>query len=247
MIDQKKRSTKLLGSSGRRRIWLMRHGHVAYAAEGAVVANPDLVPLSERGRRQAAAAGAYLKALGISSFDRVVSSNLPRTAETAKLVMAGIGQKGGPEQWPELREIKGGGSSWGPVAEIPRALAAFAQHAVTPQTRWMGGESVAEAAARILPALERLRGERDWDCALLVLHNLVNVVILSHVLTGGSTYLGRLEQNFGCINALDVGHEGHDWIVRAVNICPEPAHYERTRDHSLEIMAEQARERGKHG
>jgi probable phosphoglycerate mutase len=225
----------------RRRIWLMRHGHVVYGDRtGKVVDNPDLVPLSERGRAQAAAAGQYLKALGINRFDRIISSNLTRTVQTTQCVLAELGISAEPEQWPELREIKGGAGSWGPPEEIPGKLVSFAQHAVAPQERWMGGESVGELQTRVLGALDRLRADTSWDSALLVLHNIVNIVILSHVLTGGATYLGRLEQNFACINALDVGPDGHDWIVRAVNICAEPRHYERTRHHSLELMAEDA-------
>jgi probable phosphoglycerate mutase len=231
----------------RRRIYLMRHGHVVYGdRSGEVVANPDLVPLSERGREQATAAGRYLKAAGVTRFDRVVSSNLTRSVETAEGVLAEIGQQAAPEQWPDLREIRGAGGSWGAPDEIANRLRSFAQPAVHPETRWMEGESVGDAQARILPAVARLRDASDWDVALVVLHNLVNTVILSHVLTGTHTFLGRLEQNFGCINALDVGAEPRDWIVRAINICPDPVHYQRTRQHSLEIMADQAARRGGH-
>ena len=102
---------------------------------------------------------------------------------------------------------------------------------------------IAHGGEAILPALEQLRADASWETALLALHNMVNVVILSHAITGGRAYLGSLEQNFGCVNVLDVGLSGHDWIVRALNICPEPTHYERTRSHSLEIMAEQAARR----
>ena len=229
----------------RRRIYLLRHGHVRYAdRSGTLVADPDQVPLSEKGREQADAAGRYLKSIGVARFDKVVASTLPRTIETATRALTAHGQGGAPEQWLDLREIKGGhgpnGNRWSQPAEIPGILAAFAGSNVPLHTRWMGGETAGDACARILPALERLRADTSWETALLALHNMVNVVILSHVITGGHAYLGTLEQNFGCVNVLDVGPSGHDWIVRGLNICPEPAHYERTRAHSLEIMAAQA-------
>lgn len=232
----------------RRRIYLLRHGHVRYAdASGQLVADPDAVPLSEKGRAQADAAGRYLKSIGVMRFDKVISSNLPRTIETARLAMAAHGQGAEPEQWPALREIKGGhgpgARSWSSPDEIAGILAAFARHNVPLDTCWMGGETAGDACDRILPALEKLRRDTSWQTALLALHNMVNVVILSHVLTGSRAYLGALEQNFGCINVLDVGPSGHDWIVRGLNICPVPAHYERTRSHSLEIMAAQAASR----
>jgi broad specificity phosphatase PhoE len=232
----------------RRRIYLLRHGHVRYAdRSGALVADPDQVALSEKGREQADAAGRYLKNIGVARFDKVVSSNLPRTIETARRALATHGQAGEPEPWPALREIKGGhgkdGARWSSPHEMPGILAAFAKPSVPLATQWMGGETAGDACARILPALEQLRADTSWETALLALHNMVNVVILSHAITGGRAYLGSLEQNFGCVNVLDVGPSGHDWIVRALNICPEPTHYERTRSHSLEIMAEQAARR----
>lgn len=230
----------------RRRIYLLRHGHVRYSdRDGRLVADPDAVPLSEKGREQADAAGRYLKSIGVERFDKVISSSLPRTIETATRSLAAHGQGGAPEPWPELREIKGGhgpdGSRWtSSPEELASILASFSRLHVPLETRWMGGESAGDACDRILPALARLRTDPGWETALLALHNMVNVVILSHVLTSGRAYLGALEQNFGCVNVLDVGPDGHDWIVRAINICPEPTHYERTRSHSLEIMAAQA-------
>ena len=236
-------------TSKRRRIYLLRHGHVRYQdRSGQLVADPDLVPLSEKGREQADAAGLYLKSIGVAKFDKVISSSLPRTIETATRALAAHGQGGTPEPWPELREIKGGhgadGSRWtSSPEEMAEILASFSRLHVPLETRWMGGETAGEACDRILPALERLRADTSWETALLALHNMVNVVILSHVLTGGRAYLGALEQNFGCVNVLDVGKTGHNWIIRAVNICPVPEHYERTRAHSLEIMAAQTARR----
>ena len=232
----------------RRRIYLLRHGHVRYSdPSGHLVVDPDQVPLSEKGRVQADAAGRYLKSIGVERFDKVISSSLPRTIETAKRALATHGQAGDPEAWAELREIKGGhakdGTRWSSPEHMPGILASFAKSNVPLATSWMGGETAGDACARVLPAIERLRADDSWQTALLALHNMVNVVILSHAITGGHAYLGTLEQNFGCINVLDVGASGHDWIVRALNICPEPAHYERTRSHSLELMAEQAARR----
>jgi broad specificity phosphatase PhoE len=85
---------------------------------------------------------------------------------------------------------------------------------------------------RVIPAVERLLADRDWDIVLAVLHGAVNRAILSHALTGGRMYLGNIEQSPGCINVLDVGD---DWIVRAVNTTPtDLAH----RDSRLRTMEE---------
>jgi broad specificity phosphatase PhoE len=66
----------------RRRIYLMRHARVAYFEEGRPV-QPDTVLLTEEGREQARAAAAVLEGI---RFDRVITSGLPRTLETARIV-----------------------------------------------------------------------------------------------------------------------------------------------------------------
>ena len=58
----------------------MRHGAVDYVdAEGRPVA-PDEVPLTAEGRAQAAAARELLSEIAL---DRVITSGLPRTLQTA--------------------------------------------------------------------------------------------------------------------------------------------------------------------
>src|SRR5688500_14013022 len=81
----------------RRRLYLMRHAEVAYFENGRPL-HPDAVPLTEAGRRQAQAAA---DVLAVVSFDRVLTSGLPRTLETARIVAAGRE----PESWPELQEF----------------------------------------------------------------------------------------------------------------------------------------------
>ena len=67
----------LPGTTGRRRIYLMRHGHVDYFSKIVVESGrPDLVPLTPLGKEQAAASG---QALAHVRFDRAMSSGYPRT------------------------------------------------------------------------------------------------------------------------------------------------------------------------
>src|SRR4051812_40978591 len=67
----------------RRRLYLMRHAEVSYAGEP----DPRVVKLTEQGREQAAAAH---RALAAVELDLVVTSTLPRTAETAAVVAPAI-------------------------------------------------------------------------------------------------------------------------------------------------------------
>ncbi|MDQ7969607.1 MAG: phosphoglycerate mutase family protein, partial [Oxalicibacterium faecigallinarum] len=90
----------------RRRVYLMRHGSVTYFDENGIPYSPDEVPLNETGRHQTTAAGRSFAAQNIQ-FDRVITSNLPRTVESATRVLTETGQNIEIEQWPELTEVRG--------------------------------------------------------------------------------------------------------------------------------------------
>ena len=87
----------------RRRLYLMRHAEVSYAGER----DPEVVRLTERGLEQAAAAH---RALDDVAFDAVVTSSLPRTVETAAVVVPGRE----PEEWPEFPQFIREASRLGP-------------------------------------------------------------------------------------------------------------------------------------
>jgi broad specificity phosphatase PhoE len=193
----------------RRRIYLMRHAQVAYFEDGRPL-RPDLVPLSEAGREQARAAGELLAGI---EFDRVITSGLPRTVETARLV-APCRE---PESWPELREIESGRLGEIPEDELEAAFTGAWRDVVPEETPFLGGETVRSLLDRVLPAVDRLLADAGWDVVLAVLHGGVNRAILSYALTGGRAMLGNFEQAPACINVLDVGD---DWVVRAVNTAP---------------------------
>jgi len=204
----------------RRRVFLMRHGSVTYFDEAGKPHLPETVPLNEAGRAQAAAAGQAFAADGVK-FDRVIVSGLPRTVETATRVLAETGQQIELETWPELAEIRGGRLSGIPDDKLREAFTGAFEGVVPEQRRFLGGESVGELMDRIHPAIARLLADDSWDTVLLVLHGGVNRAILSYALTGGQRlFLGNLSQAAGCINALDVGTERHDWIVRFSNYAP---------------------------
>jgi probable phosphoglycerate mutase len=209
-------------NGGRRRIYLMRHGSVTYFDDSGKPVLPESVPLNPAGRSQADAAGHAFRAAGVR-FDRVITSNLPRTVETARRVLAASGQAIDAEVWPELHEIRGGRLSAIPAGELRRAFTGAFEGMVGGDQRFLGGESVGELMDRVHPAIARLRARDDWDTLLLVLHGGVNCAILSLALTGQRLFLGGLAQEAGCINALDVGAGPHDWVVRFVNhVPPDP-------------------------
>jgi probable phosphoglycerate mutase len=209
-------------------MYLMRHAQVAYFEDGRPL-RPDLVPLTDQGREQARAAKELLAGI---DFDRVITSGLPRTVETARIVAP----THEPESWPELREIESGRLGDIPEDELEAAFVGAWHGVVREDTPFLGGETIRSLLDRVLPAVERLLADPDWDAVLLVLHGGVNRAILSHALTGGRAMLGNLEQSPGCINVLDVGD---DWVVRAVNHTPyDPAHLRNRLRTMEELWAE---------
>jgi len=222
----------------RRRVFLMRHGSVTYFDAAGKPVLPEQVPLNEEGRAQADAAGAAFAAAGIR-FDRVIVSGLPRTVETATRVLAASGQQIGLDTWPELHEIRGGRLSTIPTAELKRAFTGAFEGVVNPEQRFLGGESVGEMMDRVHPAIQKLRADPNWDTVLLVLHGGVNCAILSLALTGQRLFLGGLAQTAGCINALDVGQDPADWVVRFVNYVPPAPLQPGARSTTMEQLFEQ--------
>jgi probable phosphoglycerate mutase len=182
------------------------------------------VPLTEEGREQAAAAARMLEP---AVFDRVLASGLPRTVETARIVAP----EHEPEAWPELQEIRGDRLSAIPPELLEESFVHAFRGIVPLGRRFLGGETIGELFDRVLPALDRLLGDRSWDTALAVLHGGVNRAILSWALTGERLFLGHFEQAPGCVNVLDVGDE---WIVRAVNVAPTDLAHASTRLTTME-------------
>ena len=224
--------------AARRRIYLMRHGSVTYFDESGKPFLPESVPLNETGQLQASAAGAVFAKLGLT-FDRVITSGLPRTVETATRVLAETGQSIEIEVWPALEELRGGKLSAIPDETLRDAFVGAFEGLVAEDRRFLGGESIGELLDRVLPAIERLRADPDWQTVLLVLHGGVNRAIVSYALTGRRLFLGNLSQAPGCINALDVGDAPADWVVRLTNHAPSDLLQPGERDTTMEVLYSQ--------
>lgn len=190
----------------------MRHAEVSYFRPDGSPVDPAAVPLNEDGVIQAHAVAEAFREI---ELDRVITSGLPRTLETARIVAPGAV----PESWPELREIQGGRISEIPADALEHEFVHAFRGVIPNHERFLRGESIGELFDRVLPAVERLVGDDGWHTALAVCHGGVNRAILSYALTGERMFLGHFEQAPGCVNVLDLG-DGGEWIVRAVNVAP---------------------------
>jgi probable phosphoglycerate mutase len=218
----------------------MRHGSVTYFDDDGKPFLPEMVPLNPLGQAQAKAAGTTFVAEKIL-FDRVIVSGLPRTVETATLVLEQTGQKIDLEQWPDLEELRGGKLSAIADEDLRDAFIGAFEGVVADDKQFLGGETVGQLMDRVLPAIARLRADPTWDTVLLVLHGGVNRAILSHALTAGRVFLGNMAQTAGCINALDVGEDDADWVLRIVNHAPPSTLQTDSRNTTMEALLEQYR------
>jgi len=76
---------------------------------------------------------------------------------------------------------------------------------------------------------------------VLVLHGGVNRAILSYALTGQRIFMGNLAQTAGCINAMDVGEQSNDWVVRIMNYSPLSSLQSESRGTTMEALFHQYR------
>jgi probable phosphoglycerate mutase len=198
----------------RRRIYLLRHGDVSYFDEQGRPFRPATVPLNPDGRLQAEAAGRVLAEVPL---DRVLASDLVRSAETANLVIAGRSLH--VEACADFREIQPGRLADIPAGGVEQAFLQAFSGGINRETRFLGGETFGSLLERVLGALQTLLNDRGWQHLLLVAHGGVNRTILAHALGFDLRGFGVLEQDPGCINILDIDSGGR-WLVRLVNYTP---------------------------
>jgi broad specificity phosphatase PhoE len=138
------------------RLVIVRHGQSTWNAEGRLQGQAD-PPLSELGRREAAALAPLLRDF---PPDRVVTSDLVRARESAALM-------GHPDAVPDPRWREIGVGEWTgrPLAELPQGSEpSWRAGPLVPP----GGESWLELEARIADALDELIG--DGGPWLIVAH-----------------------------------------------------------------------------
>lgn len=152
--------------------YLVRHGESEGNAARIFTGQTDS-PLTARGRQQAETVAKELAAV---KFDRIVSSDLSRTRDTARVIAERHGMQ--VEILPELREIDVGDRTGTPFDEV-RGLPSWTDDGFV---AWPGGETLDQVLARTLGAIDRLTKESPGKTILIVGHGGVNRILLSHFL-----------------------------------------------------------------
>jgi probable phosphoglycerate mutase len=202
-------------TSAQRTVYLLRHGDTRFDAVRRYIGWTD-VPLSEYGRRQA---GWWQKELSPVHFDRIICSDLERSAETARIISEGRNLN--IEFCSDLREINLG--KWdGLEMEKVRLQfpAEYEKRGINPAAfRPEGGESFFDLSGRVVPVFEKIIGSSCEGNILIVGHAGVNRVILCSLLEMPLSNLFRLGQDYGCLNVLSCGNDSIQ--VRSMNIVPD--------------------------
>ena len=152
--------------------YFVRHGESEGNAAGRFTGQTDS-PLTARGRHQAQAIADELASV---RFDRIVSSDLSRTRDTAEAIAKRQGLE--VEVLPELREIDVGERTGKPFDEV-RGLPNWTDDGFV---AWPGGETLDRVITRVLGVIERLVRESPGKTILIVGHGGVNRILLSHFL-----------------------------------------------------------------
>jgi len=181
------------------RLVLVRHAEPDGSARGRVCGRTD-VPLGAAGRRQADALGV---ALAAPPFAAVYASPLARAFETARPIAAA--HRLDPVRCDDLRELDFGeadGLRFGEIeARYPNLVRAWAK---TPgSVRFPGGESLTDLRARVLPAVETIRGRHPGAAVGIVAHAGVLRVVLGDALGLPDDGFFRLDQSHGGVSVVD--------------------------------------------
>lgn len=152
-------------------IYIVRHGESEGNRHERFLGHTDL-PLTDRGRRQAALAGAYLKEKKIS-FDRVFASPLCRAYETAEIVAGAVGYAAPPLPLPGMMEIAAG--KWenreyaALMREFPHSYGELWRHHIGLAAA-DGGETVRSLAERAMRTVFSVAAENEGKTVLIGTH-----------------------------------------------------------------------------
>lgn len=193
------------------RLYLVRHGEPA--SSDLFYGQAD-VPLSARGRDQAAAVAEALAAVPLAA---IYSSDLERTLAGAALIAASGAGRPPPIALPALREMHLGvleRLSFREARTRVPALAGLGYDDLLDHRMPGGGESVRDLAGRVLPCVAELvvrhaRGPGDPRSGpppeiAIVAHNTVNRLLLASAAGLGPGGYTRFAQSLGALSRIDV-------------------------------------------
>ncbi|HEY8829271.1 MAG TPA: histidine phosphatase family protein, partial [Candidatus Limnocylindria bacterium] len=154
-------------------LYLVRHGESEANAAGVFAGQTDS-PLTAKGREQAKVVARALRPV---RFDRIVTSPLSRTKDTATEIAAGRGIA--VEALDDLKEIDVGIAAGKPFDELRGLPGARGDDG---WRQWPGGESLDQVLTRSLRVIDRLVAESPGTTICIVGHGGVTRIVVSSFL-----------------------------------------------------------------
>ena len=198
---------KSLDGHKRKRFYLFRHGEVDYTPQGKVVKNPDLVDLTEVGKKQAKSIDENTKEF---SIERIICSGLPRTLQTAEHIASR--REITIECFPLLKEYE-----WDPDLLKDTKIERFGYLFEDSLAKEMigGTEDADEFYRRITCQLETIVKE-DWSEMAAFLHGAVNAAIMCWVNDVDISFASKYDQDHAALNIIDIDVNEKGKIVRKI-------------------------------
>ncbi|WP_291295735.1 histidine phosphatase family protein [Elioraea sp.] len=196
-----------------RRLFLLRHGEAAPAAQDGPSADPWVAPLTPRGRAQVADLAEALAAL---SLDLIVTSTVPRALETAAILahrtaLTPIADDG-------LDELRPGRVVAGPPEAVRMAVRQAYRDAGQPGARFLDGEAFAAFGLRVDQALARILSRPGWSRAAVVTHEPALRYVLARCHGLGLAGLDAFEAANASVTVLDCSPGVIAWDAAALRL-----------------------------
>jgi len=192
-------------------IYLARHGETEWNKEKIFRGTID-IPLSEQGKKEAVALAEYLKE---EQIQFIYSSPLLRAKQTARA----LAEKFDLEVKIEPGVIDLNFGSWqGKSIEQVKELdpEGFELWEKSPEKIiFPGGESLAQARARAMEALERIAENHPEEKGVVVSHRVICKLVVLSALGADESGFWRVQQDLACYNILEKTEAG--WKVWLLN------------------------------
>lgn len=167
------------------KLFVVRHGQSAWNLARKICGMTDL-PLTEEGWRQAREVASRLKeAQEENDIRHIVVSGLLRARQTASCIEAALGIEAVVDE--RFHEI-----DFGRYEGIPFEDPRYVARRSDPFMRFPGGESLADVAARVYPALDDLKRTYAPDNVLLVCHGAMSKVVATYFASYSHEAFGSL-------------------------------------------------------
>lgn len=196
------------------KIYLIRHGEVAWNAESAYVGSTDL-PLNEKGREQARMLAERLVRDDIKA---IYCSDLSRARETAEIAAEKLGLS--VMIIPALEELDYGEWEGMPEAELPKRYPELFQAWKTnpAEVSTPGGETFRQLAERAYPAFVQIAEAHPDENVAVVAHKSTNRVLLCCMLGMDINRYKQVGQGNAAVNIIERRNDGR-FVVEQINEC----------------------------